>query len=346
MNLDIFQGKRILITGGSGFIGGCLIRRLINQTKAKIFNLDKLGYASDLLAIKHNKESNQYSLIKCDLSNYDETKVAIKKTNPDLIFHLAAESHVDKSIENPFVFLQSNIIGTFNLLEISRDHYEKLSNERRKDFRFLHISTDEVFGSLGKEGSFSEASQYDPRSPYSATKASSDHLVNAWYHTYGLPVIKTNCSNNYGPWQFPEKLIPLAISKAIKGETIPIYGDGSNIRDWLYVEDHINGLILAIQKGNIGKSYCIGGFGEKSNLEIVENICSVLNEINPKEKKYQDLIKFVKDRPGHDQRYSIDSSFIQNKLGWSPKTNLSDGIRETVIWYVNNQDWCFKDRIS
>ena len=337
--------RRILITGGAGFIGGHLVKRLIKNSDSIVFNIDKLSYASDNFSINKelekigNNAHRRYKLLKTDLSNKLQLKDAFSFADPDIIFHLAAESHVDRSIDNPEQFIDSNIIGTYNLLELSRDHFEKLESIRKEYFRFHHISTDEVFGSLEEKGFFSEESSYNPRSPYSASKAASDHLVKAWNHTYQLPIILTNCSNNFGPWQFPEKLIPIIILKALSGEKIPIYGDGSNIRDWLFVEDHINGLILAATKGIIGESYCIGGSNEKSNIEIAKEICLLLDQKLNKRKSHKDLIEMVKDRPGHDQRYAIDSSKIRNKLDWEPKYQFKEALDITINWYLNNISW-------
>ena len=342
------QYKRILITGGAGFIGSALVRRLLEESNALIFNLDKIGYASDLTSIdirlKELSEIKniQYQLLKLDLTEREKVDDVFNEIDPDLIFHLAAESHVDRSIDKPETFINSNILGTYNLLEASLKHFDKLDNSRQRKFRFLHISTDEVFGSLGTEGRFTEKTRYDPRSPYSASKAASDHLVSSWYHTYGLPTLITNCSNNFGPWQFPEKLIPLVILKALSNERIPVYGDGSNKRDWLYVEDHVDALLLAAIKGEPGKSYCIGGFGEKSNLEVVNDICKLLNELKPSNHRYEYLIDFVKDRPGHDFRYSIDPTFAISKLGWEPTHDFKTGLRNTVQWYLQNLNWAKK----
>ena len=344
---NIFSNeKNILVTGGAGFIGGALIRNLLEKSKCNIFNLDKLSFSSDLTSINisleklNNFERKRYKFLKVELSNKEEVKKTLEYVNPDLILHLAAESHVDRSIDNPFQFISSNILGTYFLLQSSLDHYEKLSDNRKDNFRFIHISTDEVFGSLGEEGHFCEKTKYEPRNPYSASKASSDHLVNAWHHTYGLPTIITNSTNNYGPWQFPEKLIPLVITKAVRNEYIPIFGKGNNIRDWLFVEDHINGILLAAEKGTIGKSYCIGGKNEKTNLEIVEIICEILDEELPRDKSYKELIKFVKDRPGHDYRYAMDSTLIKKELGWKPINKFENALRSTILWYLNNQAWC------
>ena len=346
-NSDIFsKNNNILITGGGGFIGGALIRNLLEKSECNIFNLDKLSYSSDLTSInitlnkiKH-KVSTRYKFLKVDLSKEEEVNKTLKEIDPDLILHLAAESHVDRSIDNPFQFISSNILGTYYLLQSSLNHYEKLSNIRKDKFRFIHISTDEVFGSLNEEGFFSENTKYDPRSPYSASKASSDHLVNAWHHTYGLPSIITNCTNNYGPWQFPEKLIPLVITRAMKEEEIPIFGTGKNIRDWLFVEDHINAILLAAERGIIGKSYCIGANNEKTNIEIVEMICEILDKQLPREKSHKHLIKFVKNRPGHDYRYAMNSTLIKKDLGWEPIHKFEYTLKETILWYLKNQSWC------
>ena len=336
---------RYLITGGAGFIGGALVRKLISNERNIVFNLDKLGYASDLESIdKLNKKNNfgNYTFLKVDLAEKEILYDVIESSKPDIIMHLAAESHVDRSIDQPHHFLESNIIGTFNLLEVAKEYWLKLKPNRKNIFRFHHISTDEVYGSLGEKGSFSELTSYDPRSPYSASKASSDHLVRAWFHTYNFPILITNCSNNFGPWQFPEKLIPLVISKALDGKKIPIYGDGLNVRDWLFVEDHVEALLLVIKKGEIGQCYCIGGYGERTNKYIVEFICSILDKRKPASSPHSKLIEYVKDRPGHDNRYSIDSSKIRNKLGWKSNFKLEESIEKTVNWYIDNYDWVKK----
>ena len=334
--------KKVLITGGAGFIGGCLIRRILNNTNSKIFNIDKISYASDLSWLENCKNIHNHNLIKIDLKNKDQVFESIRKSDPDIIFNLAAESHVDRSIDDPFPFIESNILGTYNLLNAVKLHYQNLNKNRKKSFRFLHISTDEVFGSLGNTGLFNESTPYDPRSPYSASKAASDHLVNSWHHTYEIPTLITNCSNNFGPFQYPEKLIPLVIDKALKENDIPIYGNGLNVRDWLFVEDHIEALLKVISFGEIGKSYCIGGFGERSNLEIVNNVCEILDNSLKKDFSHKSLIKFVKDRPGHDKRYSINSKLIQKELNWEPKNNLINNLEFTVKWYLNNRNWLKK----
>ena len=339
---------KILITGGAGFIGGALIRKLLLTTKYKLFNLDKLSYASNLESIKNisfSRDKDRYEFLNIDLYNFDKTKEAIEYAKPDKIIHLAAESHVDRSIETPSIFVKSNIVGTFNLIESARQYWEK-SRSAQGNFVFHHVSTDEVFGSLGSIGKFNETTRYDPRSPYSASKASSDHLVRSYFYTYGLPTLITNCSNNYGPWQFPEKLIPLVILKAINNEIIPLYGDGSNIRDWLFVEDHVDAIIKIWDKGKIGETYCIGGKSEKSNKMIVEIICEILDKKLNKNNSHKQLITYVKDRPGHDLRYAIDPNKIQKRLNWQPTFNFEEGIKTTIDWYLKNVEWCKKRLIT
>ena len=350
MNLikNVYQERfpRVLVTGGAGFIGSCLIRKLLTTTDCRIFNLDKLSYSSDLSSVnKTIKEfqidKKRYEHFKVDLVNNEDVKKIINFVNPDIVFHLAAESHVDRSIDNPKPFIKNNIIGTLNLLENTNKYYQKLNQSRKNSFRLINISTDEVFGSLKNDDLlFNESSQFDPRSPYSASKASSDHLVNAWFHTYGLPTITTNCSNNFGPWQFPEKLIPLTISKALSKQKIPIYGNGKNIRDWLFVEDHVEALIKISFLGKLGHKYCIGGYKELSNLELVESICEKLNILRPLNSSYKELINFVKDRPGHDFRYAIDSNKIEQEISWKGNTDFSRSLEKTIIWYLENQEWC------
>ena len=344
---DLLAGrKRILVTGGAGFIGGAVVRRLLNESDATVYNLDKMGYASDLTSITRTTDAlggsaaQRHHLLRVDLTDADGVREAVRTADPDLVMHLAAESHVDRSISGPGVFIESNVTGTYNLLQAVREHYEGLSGDRRDAFRMHHISTDEVFGSLGAEGRFSETTPYDPRSPYSSSKAASDHLVQAWHHTYQLPVILTNCSNNYGPWQFPEKLIPVVILKASAGDDIPLYGDGLNVRDWLYVEDHVDALLLAACRGDNGRSYCVGGHGEATNRDVVETICRELDQRQTRASSHLELIKRVTDRPGHDRRYAIDPTRITTELGWHPRHNFSEGLKATVAWYLDNTAWC------
>ncbi len=345
------RSRRVLVTGGAGFIGGAMVRRLLAESEALVFNLDKIGYASDLRSIEQLQSElgstaftpdgqQRHTLLRLDLADAEATAAAVQAADPDLVLHLAAESHVDRSIEGPAAFLESNVTGTFNLLQAVRSHWQQLPEERREGFRFHHISTDEVFGSLGATGRFSETTPYDPRSPYSASKAASDHLVNAWHHTYGLPVVLTNCSNNYGPWQFPEKLIPVVILKAAAGEPIPLYGDGANVRDWLFVDDHIDALLLAATRGRLGQSYCVGGHGERTNKQVVEAICSHLDQLRPSGAPHARLITPVADRPGHDRRYAIDPTRISTELGWQPRHSFESGLEATVLWYLENLDWC------
>jgi len=343
---------RVLVTGGAGFIGGAVVRRLLVSSSALVFNLDKLGYASDCTSIEQTLQQlgaaaeGRYQLLHVDLLDAAATAEAVRLADPDLVMHLAAESHVDRSIEGPRAFIESNVTGTFNLLEAVREHWEQLPAERREGFRFHHISTDEVFGSLGPTGRFLETTPYDPRSPYSASKAASDHLVSAWHHTYGLPVVLTNCSNNYGPWQFPEKLIPVVILRAVADESIPLYGDGQNVRDWLYVEDHVEALLLAATRGRLGASYCVGGAGdhgltsERTNQQVVGAICTLLDQLRPEGAPHARLITPVTDRLGHDRRYAIDASRISSELGWKPRHAFDVGLAATVHWYLKNLDWC------
>ena len=346
MNYDKFSErfKNIIVTGGYGFIGSCLIRNLLTKTKCRICNIDKINYASNISSISEFLKNNQflekerYFSEKIDLNESNKVKDIFQKFKPDLVFHLAAETHVDRSIANPKIFIDNNILATFNLLEVAKDYWTKNFNKNKNDFLFIHVSTDEVFGSLGKEGFFNEDSPYKPSSPYSASKASSDHLVKAWNATYNLPSIITNCSNNYGPWQYPDKLIPVIINKALNQEKIPIYGNGKNIRDWLHVEDHINALLLTSLNGMIGKNYCIGGGNERTNIEIAINICEILDEYYPNKKPHSNLINFTSDRLGHDYRYSIDSNLLNKNIGWYPKFKFEEGLRSTVDWYIKNKD--------
>ena len=334
--------KNIIITGGLGFIGSALIFRLLKNTNANIFNIDKSTQKSNFLSVNNQFSKygkHRYNFYNHDLKNNEFLKKIFKESKPDIVFHLAAESHVDRSIESPRKFLESNVVGTFNLLENSLIYFKSLTLNRKSNFKFMHISTDEVFGSLGKYGLFNECSNYKPISPYSATKAASDHLVDSWFNTFGLPSLISNCSNNYGPRQFPDKLIPKIIINALNSKPIPIYGNGLNIRDWLFVEDHINALLLMADKGKPGAHYCIGGGDEKTNLDICKKICNLLDVLKPQKFSYSSLIEFVYDRPGHDFRYGIDSTLIYKELGWKPLFRFEKTIKETIIWYLENQDW-------
>ena len=336
--------KTILITGGAGFIGSALIRHIIKEALHSVVNIDKLTYSGNLESLGSINSSKNYIFEQVDICNEDELQRVFTKTQPDIIMHLAAESHVDRSIDGPGDFIKTNIVGTFSLLEQSRSYWLSLEGDKKENFRFLHVSTDEVYGDLeGTTDFFSEESPYDPSSPYSASKASSDHLVRAWHRTYGLPVLITNCSNNYGPCQFPEKLIPHVILNALEGKNLPIYGDGKQIRDWLYVDDHVRALISVALDGNVGETYNIGGNNEIQNIEVVKKICTILDEIVIKKlngiTSFIELITYVKDRPGHDVRYAINANKIQRDLGWKPKEDFESGIRKTVEWYLNNKIW-------
>ena len=338
--------KKILVTGGAGFIGNALIRRLIELGNYRILNIDKYGYASDLTSIENKlkelkiENKDLYKFSKIDICDFNNLENAILDFKPDIIFNLAAETHVDRSIDDPYTFLQNNIFGTFNLLKSALNLWKSASKRKKDSFRFIHISTDEVFGSLQTDKKFNEKSKYMPNSPYSASKASSDHLVRAWNKTYGLPTIITNCSNNFGPWQYPEKLIPNTILKICANEEIPIYGNGNNIRDWLFVKDHIEALLIISKNGRTGESYCIGGENEKSNLEVVKKICEIINKSEKINFNSFELISFVEDRPGHDFRYSIDIKKIKKELKWYPKRNFEDSLEETINWYLINLEWC------
>jgi dTDP-glucose 4,6-dehydratase len=331
---------KILVTGGAGFIGSAVIRHVLAHTTDDIINLDKLTYAASVESLPGAIESGRYVLEQHDICDAQAVADVLQRHQPDAIMHLAAESHVDRSIDGPTEFIQTNILGTFTLLQASLRYFETLPAERRARFRFQHISTDEVYGSLGASGLFTEQTPYAPNSPYSASKAASDHLVRAWLHTYGLPTLTTNCSNNYGPYQFPEKLIPLMILNALDGKPLPIYGGGENVRDWLYVEDHARALLCVLHQGVIGEEYNIGGHNECKNIDVVRTICTLLDELRPAAQPYEDLVHFVQDRPGHDQRYAIDASKIQAQLGWQPQENFASGLRKTVNWYLQHSAWC------
>ncbi len=331
--------KTILITGGAGFIGSAVVRQFINDTDYSVINIDKLTYAGNLQSLASVSDNPSYRFELVDICDATEVARVFREFQPCAVMHLAAESHVDRSISGPADFIQTNIVGTYTLLEAAREYWSSLDAVRKALFRFHHISTDEVYGSLGENGFFTEETAYEPNSPYSASKASSDHLVRAWYHTYGLPVVTTNCSNNYGPYHFPEKLIPLVILNAVNGKSLPIYGKGDNIRDWLYVDDHARALRLVLERGKLGETYNIGGWNEKTNLEVVQSICTLLDELHPQSAPHSKLINFVQDRPGHDRRYAIDASKVAHDLGWKPQESFESGLRKTVEWYLQNTDW-------
>jgi len=339
------NNKTILVTGGAGFIGSALIRHIINDTNHNVVNVDKLTYSGNLESLKVIEKKSSYIFEQVDICDDRELHRVFKESRPDVIIHLAAESHVDRSIDSPNSFIQTNIVGTFNLLEQSKNYWQSLEGSRKENFRFLHVSTDEVYGDLdGSNDFFSEDTAYDPSSPYSASKASSDHLVRAWYRTYGLPVLITNCSNNYGPYQFPEKLIPHVILNALEGKTLPIYGDGKQTRDWLYVDDHVFALMNVALNANVGETYNIGGNNQIQNIEVVRKVCNILDKLVPRKlngmSSFTELISYVKDRPGHDVRYAINASKIIKDLDWGPLENFNSGIQKTVEWYLNNKTWC------
>ena len=332
---------RILVTGGAGFIGSALVRRLIEKTGHEVLVFDKLTYAGVLSSLDPVAESDRYSFIQADICDADAVTKALADFRPQVVAHLAAESHVDRSIDGPGAFIQTNMVGTFVMLNQTLGYWRDLPEADKAAFRFHHISTDEVFGSLGEDGFFTETTAYDPRSPYSASKAGSDHLVRAWGHTYGLPVLVTNCSNNYGPFHFPEKLIPLIIIRALTGEALPVYGDGSNVRDWLFVDDHARALQVVFERGKSGETYNVGGNAERKNIEVVTTICAILDRLRPRAdaKPYAEQITHVADRPGHDHRYAIDASKIRSDLDWTPSVTFEQGIEQTVAWYLENQAW-------
>ncbi len=341
----------IFVTGGAGFIGSAVVRRLVATTPCRVVNIDKLTYAGCLDNLRPVAAHERYAFVRADICDRAAMERLFREHRPRAVLHLAAESHVDRSIDGPAAFIHTNVVGTATLLEVSRDFWQALPEDERQRFRFLHVSTDEVFGSLGPEGYFTETTPYRPNSPYSASKAASDHLVRAWHHTYGLPVLVTNCSNNYGPYQFPEKLIPLMIASALAGRPLPVYGRGDNVRDWLYVEDHVSALLAVLDRGRPGETYAIGGHNEKTNLEVVSLVCAMLDELRPAPdgRPYGRLITFVADRPGHDLRYAIDASKIERELGWRPQESFASGLRKTVQWYLDNRWWwekLLKERYS
>lgn len=330
---------KYLVTGGAGFIGSALCRLIISTGAGQVVNVDKLTYAADLRSLSSIQDSQDYAFEHVDICDRSAIDKVLATHQPDAIIHLAAESHVDRSITGAADFIQTNIVGTFTLLEAARAYHSKLSKAAGEKFRFLHVSTDEVYGTLGDTGLFSEETPYAPNSPYSASKASSDHLVRAWLHTYGLPVVISNCSNNYGPYQFPEKLIPLVSIKALRRQPLPVYGTGLNIRDWLYVDDHARALLLVVQRGVLGEKYNIGGLNERTNLDVVHTICDTIDRLDPGSTPRRELITYVQDRPGHDARYAIDASKIERELGWKPAETFETGMEKTISWYVDNQPW-------
>lgn len=335
---------KILVTGGAGFIGSAVVRHIIQNTTDSVINLDKMTYAGNLESLSEVSDNERYRFEQVDICDKAALENVFAKHQPDLVMHLAAESHVDRSIDGPAAFIETNIMGTYNLLEVSRAYWNQLDEVRKTAFRFHHISTDEVYGDLeGTTDLFTETTSYKPSSPYSASKASSDHLVRAWLRTYGFPTVVTNCSNNYGPYHFPEKLIPLMILNALDGKPLPVYGDGMQIRDWLYVEDHARALYTVVTQGEVGETYNIGGHNEKANIEVVKTLCALLEELVPEKPtgvaSYESLITYVADRPGHDVRYAIDASKIERELGWTPEETFETGLRKTVEWYLNNKTW-------
>ena len=333
---------KIIVTGGAGFIGSAVIRQYIQDTEHEVVNLDALTYAGNLESLSQVSVHPHYQFEHVDIKNIDGLRRVFEQHQPDAIMHLAAESHVDRSIDGPADFIQTNIVGTYNLLDVAKSYWEKLPTDRKESFRFHHVSTDEVYGDLGETGLFTEETAYEPSSPYSASKASSDHLVRAWHRTYGFPVVITNCSNNYGPYQFPEKLIPLVTLNALEGKPLPIYGKGDQIRDWLYVDDHAKALRHVLDTGKIGETYNIGGHNEKTNMQVVKTICKILDELVPASSHipHESLITFVADRPGHDVRYAIDAGKIARDLGWLPEETFESGIAKTIKWYLENSEWC------
>jgi len=331
--------RKVLVTGGAGFIGSALVRHLVLDLGAEVLVVDKLTYAGDRRSLRDCEGKPGFRFLQADIADIDAMRAAMAEFQPDTVAHLAAESHVDRSIAGAAPFVHTNVVGSFTMLEAARGYWAALPEEAKSSFRFLHVSTDEVYGSLGETGLFTEETAYDPRSPYSATKAASDHLARAWFHTYGLPTLVTNCSNNYGPHHFPEKLIPLIILNALEGKPLPVYGDGANVRDWLYVEDHARALAIVLQSGVPGETYNIGGHNEKKNLEVVHTICDTLDRLAPAARSRRALITFVADRPGHDRRYAIDATKIERELGWTPRESFETGLEKTVAWYLANEWW-------
>ncbi|MGE6743766.1 dTDP-glucose 4,6-dehydratase [Allorhizobium pseudoryzae] len=330
---------RVLVTGGAGFIGSALVRHLVLDKGYDVLNIDKLTYAGTLTSLASVEGNNHYRFLKADICDGRAIGEAFESFRPDRVMHLAAESHVDRSINGAKDFVETNVLGTFAMLEAARAHWQRLSGEAKDSFRFLHVSTDEVYGSLGDDGLFTETTAYDPSSPYSASKAASDHLAKAWARTYKMPVVVSNCSNNYGPFHFPEKLIPLVILNALHGQPLPVYGNGANIRDWLYVEDHARALDIIVERGRIGETYNVGGRNERRNIDVVKRICSLMDDLRPSGKPHESLIQYVTDRPGHDARYAIDATKLETDLGWKAQENFDSGIEKTVRWYIDNEWW-------
>ena len=335
------MSSRVLVTGGAGFIGSALVRHLVQESEYRVLNVDKLTYAGTLTSLGPVQGDPRYGFVQADICDAEAIAAIFARFDPDVVVHLAAESHVDRSIDGPDAFLETNVVGSYRMLRAAARHWAGLPGQRRDRFRFHHVSTDEVFGSLGADGFFVEDTPYDPRSPYSATKAGSDHLVRAWHHTYGLPTLVTNCSNNYGPYHFPEKLIPLMIVKALAGAPLPVYSRGENVRDWLFVEDHVRAIRRVFEAGRPGETYNVGGNAERTNLEVVEAVCARLDDLRPRADgvSYREQVTFVADRPGHDLRYAIDASKLKGELGWTPRESFESGLAKTVRWYLDNEAW-------
>lgn len=330
---------RVLVTGGAGFIGSAVVRHLVLHKGYEVLNVDKLTYAGTLTSLKAVEGNSLYRFLRADICDGEAISGAFTSFRPDRVMHLAAESHVDRSITGARTFVETNVMGSFTMLECARAYWLSLGSDRKKEFRFLHVSTDEVYGSLGEEGLFSETTSYDPSSPYSASKAASDHLAKSWARTYGMPIVVSNCSNNYGPFHFPEKLIPLMIINALENKLLPVYGNGTNVRDWLFVEDHARALDTIVDRGRVGETYNVGGRNERSNIEVVKQICVLMDELRPQERKHSDLMTYVPDRPGHDARYAIDATKLETELGWKAQENFDTGLRKTVEWYLANEWW-------